>query len=361
MEPKRIACIVGARPNFMKISSIIDEIQRRPVFRHTLIHTGQHSSPEMSDSFFHDLKLPYPDVFLGIGGGSLTEQTARIMMGLETVLCAAPPDLVIVVGDVNSTIAAALVAAKAGIRIAHVEAGLRSFDRTMPEEINRVVTDSISDYLFTTEESANLNLAREGVRDDQVFFCGNVMIDTLLRFQAQASQSDVLEKVNLRAGSYAVVTLHRPSNVDDSGRLFALIAMLERVSEALPVVFPMHPRTRKQMSQAGIRTDRVITIDPLGYIDFLHLMSNARVVLTDSGGIQEETTILNVPCITIRDTTERPVTITHGSNRLAGTDTSAVYEAIKDTLASPPPAKSAPALWDGKASARILDVLERVL
>jgi UDP-N-acetylglucosamine 2-epimerase (non-hydrolysing) len=365
MTSKRIACIVGARPNFMKIASLMHEMQRRPVFQPTLIHTGQHSSPEMSDSFFQDLKIPRPDVSLGVGGGTSTSQTARIMQALEPVLCADPADLVLVVGDVNSTIAAALVAAKAGIRVAHVEAGLRSFDRSMPEEINRVLTDALSDFLFTTEQSANENLAREGVSPDRVFFCGNLMIDTLLRFRVQAGESRILERLQLSAGAYAVVTLHRPSNVDDPQRLRTLLEMLERVGAFLPVIFPMHPRTSKQMQEGGASADRkkgaVTLCDPLGYIDFLRLMSEAKMVLTDSGGIQEETTVLQVPCITIRENTERPVTISHGTNRLAGVDPSEVYAVVRDTLNSPPLGKPAPPLWDGQASGRILNVLEQVL
>jgi UDP-N-acetylglucosamine 2-epimerase (non-hydrolysing) len=361
MSEKRITCIVGARPNFMKISSILDEMQRRSKLRATLIHTGQHSSPEMSDSFFRDLRLPYPDVSLGIAGGTSTDQTARIMQALEPVLAQAQPDLVLVVGDVNSTVAAAFVAAKAGIRVAHVEAGLRSFDRGMPEEINRIVTDALSDYLFTTEESANQNLASEGVRADRVFFCGNVMIDTLLRFRAQAERSNVLERLSLDQNAYAVVTLHRPSNVDDPRQLASLMTMLEKLASELPVVFPMHPRTRKRLDESGIPVTRVAAVDPLGYIDFLRLMSEARLVLTDSGGIQEETTILNVPCVTMRENTERPVTLTHGTNRLAGTDPTAVLTAVKETLDRYARPYSVPPRWDGKASERILDVLERIL
>jgi UDP-N-acetylglucosamine 2-epimerase (non-hydrolysing) len=363
MDPiVEIACIVGARPNFIKIASLIRAMKQQPYMRHFLIHTGQHSSPEMSDSFFRDLELPFPDAFLGISGGTSTVQTARIMQALEPILEERRPALLVLVGDVNSTAAGALVAAKSGIRMAHVEAGLRSFDRTMPEEVNRLVTDALADYLFTTEASANENLTREGVPADRVFFCGNVMIDTLLRFKERAAESRILEQLQIDEGKYVVATLHRPSNVDDPRQLARLIDLLEKLAESLPVVFPVHPRTRKKIQEAGTAAGRVKLTSPLGYLDFLRVMSSARLVLTDSGGIQEETTVLGVPCVTVRDNTERPVTITHGTNRLAGTDPARVLLAAREILVEPLRAPAAPPpLWDGKAAARIVDTLGRLL
>ncbi len=361
MRTLEIACVVGARPNFMKIAPILSEMERRERFRPCLIHTGQHSSPEMSEAFFRDLEIRKPDVSLGISGGTSNEQTARVMLALEPWLAAHRPDLVLVVGDVNATVASAMVAAKAGLPLAHVEAGLRSFDRTMPEEINRIVTDALAQYLFTTEREAGENLVREGVARERVFFCGNVMIDTLLRFQGRASQSRIVDDLGLTAGKYALVTLHRPSNVDDAGKLRELLEMLECLAERIPVVFPAHPRTRNMMQAHGLEARRVRMAPPQGYIDFLRLMSAARLVLTDSGGIQEETTILGVPCLTARENTERPVTITQGTNRLAGCHPQTIIQAALETLAHPPAASRRPELWDGHAAERIVDTLERVL
>ncbi|HPU72842.1 MAG TPA: UDP-N-acetylglucosamine 2-epimerase (non-hydrolyzing), partial [Bryobacteraceae bacterium] len=279
MTEIRIACVVGARPNFMKIAPIISELQKRPVFAPQLIHTGQHFSAEMSDSFFRDLEIPEPDVNLGVGGGTHGEQTAQVMLRIEPVLRAFQPHVVLVVGDVNSTLAAAITAAKIGIPVAHVEAGLRSFDRTMPEEINRVLTDAVSDYLFTTEPAAEKNLLAEGIPARKIFFTGNVMIDTLLRFRDKAARSDVLERLGLAPGSYAAVTLHRPSNVDSPASLNAMIAMLVELARNLPVVFPVHPRTRARMASAGVAPDGLILTDPMGYLDFLRLIGCARLVL----------------------------------------------------------------------------------
>jgi UDP-N-acetylglucosamine 2-epimerase (non-hydrolysing) len=360
MPKFRIACVVGARPNFMKIAPILGEIEGRPKFESWLIHTGQHSSPEMSETFFRDLEMRRPDVSLGIAGGSSNDQTARVMQAIEPLFASRRPDIVLVVGDVNATIAAALVAAKAQIRLAHVEAGLRSFDRSMPEEINRIVTDTLSDYLFITEPSAEENLLREGIAKDRIFFCGNVMIDTLLRFRERAAASPVLDQLGLIPEKYAVVTLHRPSNVDDPNRLRELLEVLERLGERIPVVFPIHPRTRNAMAASGLETRRVRMIPPQGYIDFLRLMSAARLVLTDSGGIQEETTILDVACLTVRANTERPVTITQGTNRLVGTDPQEILRAAEEALDQPPSVSRKPDLWDGHAAARIVDILERI-
>ena len=356
----QISAIVGARPNFMKMAALAHEVRRRPHVRMRLIHTGQHYSPEMSETFFHQLGMPEPDVNLGAGGGTHTAQTAAVMLKLEPDFIEHRPDVVLVVGDVNSTMAAALVASKLGIPIAHVEAGLRSFDRRMPEEINRIVTDALSDFLFVTEPSGRRNLLAEGVSERKIFFTGNVMIDTLLRFRAKAAESDIVERLGLRNG-YAIATLHRPSNVDDPERLEALVKMLEEIAARIPVVFPIHPRTREQMQKRNLSANGLLLLPPLGYLEFLRLMSEARLVLTDSGGIQEETTILQVPCLTLRENTERPSTIEQGTNRLAGVETGAILRAAIETLDSPPPSGGVPDLWDGCASGRILDILEREL
>jgi UDP-N-acetylglucosamine 2-epimerase (non-hydrolysing) len=283
-----------------------------------------------------------------------------MMKALETTFNESRPDLVLVVGDVNSTLAAALVASKLGIRLAHVEAGLRSFDRAMPEEVNRILTDALSDLLFTTEPSGAENLAAEGVPADKIFLVGNVMIDTLLASLEQARESTVLEQLSLESGRYALTTLHRPSNVDDPERLAALVGVLSELAGTLPVVFSVHPRTRQRMEEASISTDGLILTPPLSYLDFLRLTSEARLVLTDSGGIQEETTVLRVPCLTLRENTERPVTITQGSNRLVGTDPAMILEAAREALAAPARATQVPDLWDGQAAARIADILDRV-
>ncbi|HYM13795.1 MAG TPA: UDP-N-acetylglucosamine 2-epimerase (non-hydrolyzing) [Bryobacterales bacterium] len=357
----KLACIVGARPNFVKMAPLVEEIRRRPALRYCLIHTGQHYSPEMSRAFFDELEMPEPDVNLEAGGGTAIAQIAEILRLLEPALTEAAPDVVVVVGDVNSTLAGALAAAKLGIPVAHVEAGLRSFDRFMPEEINRVVTDALSDFLFVSEPSGERNLLAEGVPREKIFFAGNVMIDTLLRFRAKAERSDVLERLELADGRYAIATLHRPSNVDQAGSLAGLVRALGEISRRIPIVFPVHPRTAQALRAAGLdasvdpRALRLVA--PLGYLDFLRLMSRARLVLTDSGGIQEETTILQVPCLTLRNNTERPVTIEQGTNRLVGTDPAKIVAAALDALEAPPPAGRVPRLWDGRASARILDVL----
>jgi len=354
---KTIACVVGARPNFMKIAPVIKELDRRRHFIARLIHTGQHFSPEMSDMFFRDLDMPQPDEYLGVGGGTPVEQTAMVMRALEKSFREHCPDLVLVVGDVTSTMAAAIVAAKMQIPVAHVEAGLRSFDRRMPEEINRIVTDALSDYLFVTEESGIRNLRNEAVQEERIFFVGNVMIDSLLRFRGRAMQSDVLDRWNLRPKSYALVTLHRPSNVDDMTHLRDLACLLKRIAELLPVVFPVHPRTQQRLKDAGLSTEGLILMPPQGYLDFVRLMADARLVATDSGGIQEETTILQVPCLTLRDNTERPVTTEIGTNRLVGTDPDRVFLAVLEVLDRPLQPARVPELWDGNASSRILDIL----
>lgn len=358
---RSVTCIVGARPNFMKIAPIMEELGRNPRFRTRLIHTGQHFSPEMSDAFFRDLGIPEPDQCLGVAPGSQTEQTAAMMRALETSFLQARPDLVVVVGDVTSTLAAALVAARLQIPVAHVEAGLRSFDRRMPEEINRLVTDTVSDYLFVSEPSGIRNLRKEGVPEEKMFFVGNVMIDSLLRFRDRAMHSDILERLRVFPKEYALVTLHRPSNVDDHDQLSRMAKLLNDVAKRLPVVFPIHPRTRQRMTDGRIDTDGLILTPPMGYLEFLRLMAECRFVLTDSGGIQEETTVLGVPCLTLRDNTERPITVEQGTNRLVGTDPEAARTAIAELLSNGFAPGRVPELWDGRASARIVEILDNHL
>ena len=358
MKAIQITCVVGARPNFIKIAAILHELRQRPTFRTRLVHTGQHFSPEMSQSFFEDLCIPPPDLNLEVGACTPTAQTAAIMNGLENDFLNNRPDVVLVVGDVNSTLAAALVAPKLGIPLAHVEAGLRSFDRGMPEELNRLMTDAVSDFLFVSEPAGVANLSREGVASEKIFFVGNVMIDTLLRFSERARQSDVLTRLSLSRKQYVLVTLHRPSNVDDAERLSAFADMLKQLSSYTPVVFPIHPRTRHKLETTGVSLEGLQLIPPIGYLDFLCLMTHAKVVLTDSGGIQEETTILQTPCLTLRDNTERPVTVEQGTNRLAGTDPATIFELALETLHRPLGWGKVPELWDGKAASRISDVLE---
>jgi UDP-N-acetylglucosamine 2-epimerase (non-hydrolysing) len=333
-------------------------------FRVTLVHTGQHYDEAMSKVFFEELGMPRPDVDLNVGSGSHAAQTAAIMTAFEPVLLAARADMILVVGDVNSTIACALVAAKLHVRIAHVEAGLRSFDRSMPEEINRVLTDQISDLLFTTEESAAGNLEREGIERGKVHFVGNVMIDTLVAHRAKASATGIVEKLGLD-GRYGLLTLHRPTNVDDERAFEEVLSALQVIAAEVPLVFPVHPRTRPAIlrsatAQRLVDAQRLRLLDPLGYLEFVGLMEKSAVVLTDSGGIQEETTILGVPCLTLRKNTERPVTITHGTNVLAGTTREEILEGWRQ-LQEKPAAPAPPPLWDGCAAERIVDVLETSL
>jgi UDP-N-acetylglucosamine 2-epimerase (non-hydrolysing) len=343
----------------MKIAPIVEALRQSGVPQY-LVHTGQHYDEKMSRLFFKELGIPVPDVNLEVGSGSQAAQTAEIMRRFEPVLLEVKPDVVVVVGDVNSTMACALVAAKLGIPVAHIEAGLRSFDRSMPEEINRVVTDCISDLLFVSEPSGMKNLSHEGVAEEKVHFVGNVMIDTLLRHRASSEDSTIRARLGLAASDkYALVTLHRPSNVDDPQKLRSFIRTLGNLSRDLTIVFPIHPRTRKNAVEAGLESDlgRLITCDPLGYLDFLNLMSRAAVVITDSGGIQEETTVLGVPCLTVRENTERPATITWGTNRLIGTDPDAMLRFAKQVLREPPRNGRLPELWDGKAAKRIVEIL----
>jgi len=362
-QPIRVLAIAGARPNFMKIAPLMHEFARRPDrFEPILVHTGQHYDQAMSDSFFRDLGIPEPDVNLGVGSGTHGHQTAQVLMKIEDLLIERKPHVVLVVGDVNSTIAAALAAVKLDIPVAHVEAGLRSWDRKMPEEINRVLTDSVSEWLFTTEASAEENLLREGVAADKIHFVGNVMIDTLISHRERAKQLDTVERLGLTPGEYAVLTLHRPSNVDSAEQLRKLFDVLGQLNREIPVVFPIHPRTAKAIEDnlGGIKPDVQITA-PLGYLDFLRLLTDAQMVLTDSGGIQEETTALGVPCLTLRESTERPVTVTEGTNEIVGTNPAAIEAAIKKLRSGPKREGRQPKLWDGKAAVRIADILERDL
>jgi UDP-N-acetylglucosamine 2-epimerase (non-hydrolysing) len=358
--------IVGARPNFMKAAPVLGAAERYPEFTQLLVHTGQHYDDNMSEVFFRDLELPKPDVNLEVGSGSHSAQTAEIMLRIERVLLEHQPSIVLVYGDVNSTVATALVAIKLGITVAHVEAGLRSFDRSMPEEINRIVTDRVSDMLFTPSEDADDNLLREGISPDRIFQVGNVMIDTLLRLQDKAEARwpllprtlGIAEHVLVSEG-YALVTLHRPSNVDDPARLARLVEALADVSRRLPVIFPVHPRTRQRFRTAGLRqpSERMHLVDPAGYLDFQALQKHAAVVITDSGGVQEETTFLRVPCLTLRSNTERPVTVTLGTNRLIGTDCDSLNLHVRRILDGERALGRCPPLWDGHAGERIASVL----
>lgn len=358
-KPKILA-VVGARPNFMKVAPVWRELAARGRFALTLVHTGQHYDDNMSKVFFDDLRLPRPDVFLGVGSASHAVQTARIMESFETVLEDTAPDLVIVVGDVNSTMACTLVAVKQGIAVAHVEAGLRSFDRRMPEEINRMVTDILAELLFTTSPEAETNLVREGVDPARIHFVGNVMIDSLRFYAGAAEKSSVLDDLGLEPGGYGLVTLHRPSNVDDAAVFRPIIDALVSIGAERPLVFPVHPRTRKMIEDIGldVPADRLRLIPPVGYLDFLKLMTYSCIVLTDSGGIQEETTALGIPCLTIRENTERPVTVEVGTNTLVGMDRDRIVEVARGVLKDGVPASRIPDLWDGKAASRIAGVIE---
>ena len=349
-----ITSVVGARPNFMKVAPVHRRLAALGVAQR-LVHTGQHYDASMSKVFFQDLGLPAPDVHLGVGSDAPARQTARIMIAFEEFCTAQRPDLVLVSGDVNSTLAAALVAAKQGIALGHIEAGLRSFDRRMPEELNRVITDQLAGLLFTTEESANQNLRREGVADERIHFVGNCMVDTLLEHIEAALAKAPWQELELEPESYALLTLHRPSNVDDPQALGDLLAAIAEVAKRLPVLFPIHPRTRERLAAAAAVVPATLRIcDPLPYLSFLGLMARARLVLTDSGGIQEETTALDVPCLTLRDNTERPVTMTHGSNRLVGTDRERILAAVEEILNGGWRHATRPPLWDGKAADRIV-------
>ena len=366
-----IYLIVGARPNFMKAAPLIRALEERaPEIKSLLVHTGQHYDYEMSKAFFEDLDMPDPDIYLGVGSGTHAEQTAKIMISLEKEIFDNRPDLIVVFGDVNSTLAASVVASKLMVPVAHVEAGLRSFDRTMPEEINRIVTDILSDLLFTTERDAIENLRREGIPDEKIHFTGNVMIDTLLTFADKARKSDITERLGLSDRNYAVLTLHRPSNVDVPEVFDGILEALAEVSKNIPVVFPVHPRTKKRLAEFGFLdkfssvfktppAERgILLIDPVKYTEFLALEMKSLFVLTDSGGIQEETTFLGVPCLTLRNNTERPVTLEVGTNILVGTDPHRIIEESAKILRGEGKKGAIPELWDGKASHRIAKIIK---
>jgi UDP-N-acetylglucosamine 2-epimerase (non-hydrolysing) len=366
----KVLVVAGARPNFVKIAPILREMKNHPSLQPVFVHTGQHYDDALSKQFFSDLDIPEPDVKLGVGSGSHAVQTAEVLRRIEPVLEEVCPDLVLVVGDVNSTLAAALAAVKLGIRVGHVEAGLRSRDRTMPEEINRLLVDAISDILFVTELSGCQNLLREGISLTRVHLVGNVMIDALESSRKLWERSDIRHRLGLRPRSdYALLTLHRPSNVDSASALTRLLRPLSDLARELPIILPVHPRVRPQLERrqglvwretaeaAEMPPSGIICVEPLRYLDCIALMSGARMVLTDSGGIQEETTVLNVPCLTLRETTERPVTVSHGTNRVIGTDPDRIVREGLRALKNPPARNSPPPLWDGQAARRIVKVL----
>jgi UDP-N-acetylglucosamine 2-epimerase (non-hydrolysing) len=354
-----VCSVVGARPNFFKLAPLARELAQRPHVTHCIIHTGQHYDPALADAFFRDLEIPAPDHTLGIGSGTATDQTARTMLALEPLLLARRPDWVVVVGDVNATLAATLTAVQCGLRVAHVEAGLRSFDRTMPEETNRRLVDAVADLLLTPGADADANLLREGIEPARIRRVGNVMVDSLLAALPRAAQSPMLDTLGLTPGQYAVVTMHRPSNVDDPATLRRLVHVLIQLARRLPVVFPVHPRTRARLETLDMPDlKRLRCLPPLGYLDFLQLWRQARLVLTDSGGLQEETTVLGVPCLTLRTTTERPLTVWEGTNRVVGTEPETILAAVEACLAEPFPLEPRrPELWDGQAARRIADAL----
>lgn len=354
----KILLVAGARPNFIKIMPLIREFRRYPgKIRYTLVHTGQHYDNAMSDSFFKDLSIPKPDIYLGIGSATHGKQTARVMENIEEILLKKRYDLLIVVGDVNSTIAAALAASKLGVKIAHIEAGLRSFDRQMPEEVNRILTDHISDYLFTTETYGNRNLKREGIDGNKIFFVGDIMIDSYLINKKKISNSNIINKLCLKKRSYCLVTVHRPSNVDQKKNLKRIVDLLRKISDKIEVVFPVHPRTKKMLKAHKIKTGNIRIISPLGYIDFQALLKNAKLILTDSGGIQEEATVHNIPCLTLRENTERPVTIAIGSNKLVGSDKEKALKAVEQVINNKWKKASLPPLWDGNTAKRIVKIV----
>jgi UDP-N-acetylglucosamine 2-epimerase (non-hydrolysing) len=355
----KVLHVVGARPNFMKAAPVYRALKNRG-HEQILVHTGQHYDALMSDVFFKGLEIPNPDESLNVGSGSHAQQTASIMSLFEPVVLARRPDIVLVYGDVNSTVAAALVCAKLGIRIGHVESGLRSFDRAMPEEINRLITDQLADMLFTPSTDGDENLAREGIARDKIFFVGNVMIDTLIRFLPKADEVYPTLKAELSLDKYGLVTLHRPSNVDDESTFLPMLQVLDGLSEKLPLIFPVHPRTRQKWSARLEQCNpNLQIIDPQGYLEFLALQKNAKVVITDSGGIQEETTYLGVPCLTLRENTERPITITSGTNVLIGRDWEKLKHHFQEALEGRDKPKSFPPLWDGKAADRIAEILTK--
>ncbi|WP_299393621.1 non-hydrolyzing UDP-N-acetylglucosamine 2-epimerase [uncultured Gelidibacter sp.] len=359
-----ITIIAGARPNFMKIAPIIEAIKKKQSegidIQFQLVHTGQHYDKNLSDTFFEELNIPLPDINLNVKSGTQAEQTAAIMIGFEKVLTENPTDLVMVVGDVTSTMACTIVAKKAGIKVAHVEAGIRSGDLSMPEEINRIVTDSLTDYFFTTTTSASKTLENLGVSTGQIFFVGNVMIDTLLKNEGRLKQPELWQELKLQPQKYMVMTLHRPSNVDEETQLKALITQIAELGENFPIIFPMHPRTQKLLEGLKLNFKNLHYVSPLGYLEFNYLVKNAFVILTDSGGITEETTVLHVPCITLRNSTERPETCTLGTNVLVGNDPDKIAKAFENLMSGNWQKGTIPELWDGHAAERIINHLVEI-
>lgn len=356
-----ITLIAGARPNFVKIAPIIHAIQKakesEKQIDYRLVHTGQHYDHRMSETFFNELNIPEPDVNLGCGGGTQAEQTAAIMVAFEKDLMAHPTDIVMVVGDVTSTMACSIVAKKLCTRVAHIEAGIRSWDLTMPEEINRMVTDALCDYFFTTSEVANQNLRNSGVNKNRIFFVGNVMIDTLQANMHRFAKPEIYDQLKLKAKDYLVLTMHRPANVDEAEKLKALMYQILQNVQDKPVIFPIHPRTAKIFTELGIAAPNLHIVDPMGYLEFNYLVKNSKAVITDSGGITEETTVMGVPCITIRDNTERPETCTVGTNELIGTNPAAIKPALEKLFAGEWKKGGIPELWDGKTAERIIEVI----
>jgi len=358
----KIHLIAAARPNFMKIAPLYHELKKQKWADPIIVHTGQHYDLNMSDVFFKNFNLPEPHIHLGVGSGSHAQQTGNVMIAYEKVLMKQPPDLVVVVGDVNSTVAASLAAVKLGIQVAHLEAGLRSFDRTMPEEINRIVTDSIADYLWTPSIDGNKNLEKEGVDSGKVTLVGNIMIDSLVMAQENIEPLKVYQNFNCSVKGYGLVTMHRPANVDDKQTIKAICDCLSKISETLPLIFPVHPRTSGRLEQFGIdtleRAEQIHLAPPLGYNDFMNLVMNSRLIITDSGGVQEETTYLQIPCITLRPNTERPVTVTQGSNRLCNPEQ--LLEEVESALDGEHSATQIPELWDGKTAQRIVELIRAI-
>lgn len=359
----KLTLIAGARPNFMKIAPIIHAIQKAKNdgenINYRLVHTGQHYDQKMSQTFFDELNIPQPDVNLGCGGGTQAEQTAAILLAFEIELLANPTDLVLVVGDVTSTMACSIVAKKLHIKVAHVESGIRSWDISMPEEINRMVTDAITDLFFTTSETANQNLLNSGVKNEQIFFVGNVMIDTLLANEKRFSKPEIFDTLSLKEKEYLMLTLHRPANVDEAEKLKALMNEIVNNVQKLPIIFPIHPRTAKIFTDLGIEAPNLHIVDPMGYLEFNYMVKHSKAVITDSGGITEETTVMGVPCITLRDNTERPETITIGTNELIGTNPDAIKPTLDKLFAGEWKKGGIPELWDGKAAGRIVEILTK--
>lgn len=360
----KLILIAGARPNFMKIAPLIQAIKKAQSegkdISYRLVHTGQHFDKNMSETFFEELNIPAPDVNLSIGGGSQAEQTAGIMIAFEKELINNPTDLVVVVGDVTSTMACSIVAKKLNTKVAHIEAGIRSWDLTMPEEINRIVTDSLADYYFTTTEIANENLKRIGAKKEQIFFVGNIMIDTLLANMKNFRKSEIFDKLKLSEKQYIMLTMHRPANVDEAEKLKLLMSEIINNVHGLPIIFPIHPRTAKIFSDLGIAADNLHVVEPMGYLEFNYMVQRSKCVITDSGGITEETTVMGVPCITLRDNTERPETVTIGTNELIGTNPKAIAPALKKLFAGEWKQGAIPELWNGKTAERIVDILTEI-